>query len=135
MCRTSSAFCPRCSSSSAGFRKPEANRLQVRVELQADCFAGIWAARSDQQWKLIQPGDVEAAMRTAAAIGDDRLQKQAQGYVIPDSFTHGSSEQRQRWFQTGLKSRHRAGLQYVCADRAALVTDRRMTGDGNARHR
>ena len=84
--------------------KAEANRIQVRVELQADCFAGIWAAKSDRQWKLIEPGDVEAAMRTAAAIGDDRLQKQAQGYVIPDSFTHGSSEQRQRWFQTGLKA-------------------------------
>ena len=61
-------------------------------------------AKSDQQWKFIEPGDVEAAMRTAAAIGDDRLQKQAQGYVIPDLFTHGSSEQRQRWFETGLKS-------------------------------
>jgi predicted metalloprotease len=87
-----------------GLPKVEANRLQVRVELQADCFAGIWAARADKQWQLIQPGDVEAAMRTAAAIGDDRLQKQSQGYAIPDSFTHGSSEQRQRWFQTGLKS-------------------------------
>ena len=87
-----------------GVSKVEANQLQVRVELQADCFAGIWAARSDQQWKVIEPGDVEAAMKTAAAIGDDRLQKQSQGYVIPDSFTHGSSEQRQRWFQTGLKS-------------------------------
>ena len=86
-----------------GLPKVEGNRLQVRVELQADCFAGIWAARADKQWQLIQPGDVEAAMRTAAAIGDDRLQKQAQGYAIPDSFTHGSSEQRQRWFQTGLK--------------------------------
>jgi predicted metalloprotease len=84
--------------------KTQANQLQVRVELQADCLAGVWAAKSDQQWKLIEPGDVEAAMRTAAAIGDDRLQKQAQGYVIPDSFTHGSSEQRQRWFETGLKS-------------------------------
>jgi len=84
--------------------KPESNRLQVRVELQADCLAGVWAAKSDQQWHLIEPGDVEAAMRTAAAIGDDRLQKQAQGYAIPDSFTHGSSEQRQRWFETGLKS-------------------------------
>ena len=87
-----------------GVSKVEANQLQVRVELQADCFAGIWAARSDQQWKLIEPGDVEAAMKTAAAIGDDRLQKQSQGYAIPDSFTHGSSEQRQRWFQNGLKS-------------------------------
>jgi hypothetical protein len=83
--------------------KPEANRLQVRVELQADCLAGVWAAKSDQKWHLIEPGDVEAAMRTAAAIGDDRLQKQAQGYAIPDSFTHGTSEQRQRWFQNGLK--------------------------------
>lgn len=84
--------------------KADANRLQVKVELQADCLAGVWAYHSDQQFKLIEPGDVEAAMRTAAAIGDDRLQKQAQGYVIPDSFTHGSSEQRQRWFTNGLKS-------------------------------
>jgi len=83
--------------------KAEANRLQVRVELQADCLAGVWAAKSDQKWHLIEAGDVEAAMRTAAAIGDDRLQKQAQGYAIPDSFTHGTSEQRQRWFQAGLK--------------------------------
>ena len=87
-----------------GLAKAAANNIQVRIELQADCFAGIWAAKSDQQWKFIEPGDVEAAMRTAAAIGDDRLQKQSQGYAIPDSFTHGSSEQRQRWFQTGLKS-------------------------------
>src|SRR4029079_17491087 len=83
--------------------KTEANHLQVRVELQADCLAGGWAAKSDQRWKTIEPGDVEAALRTAAAIGDDRLQKQAQGYAIPDSFTHGSSEQRQRWFEAGLK--------------------------------
>ncbi|MBI1202452.1 MAG: metalloprotease [Rhodopseudomonas sp.] len=84
--------------------KAEANRLQVRVELQADCFAGIWANQSDQRWKSIEPGDVEAALQTAAAIGDDRLQKQARGYVVPDSFTHGSSAQRQRWFMAGLKS-------------------------------
>ena len=72
--------------------------------MQADCLAGVWANHSNEDWKdLIQPGDVEAAMKTAAAIGDDRLQKQAQGYAIPDSFTHGSSEQRQRWFMTGLK--------------------------------
>jgi uncharacterized protein len=83
--------------------KAQANRLQVRVELQADCFAGVWASHAEDKWKLIDPGDVEAALRTAAAIGDDRLQKQARGYVVPDSFTHGSSEQRQRWFQTGLK--------------------------------
>jgi uncharacterized protein len=86
-----------------GLDKAAANRIQVRVELQADCLAGVWANKSEQKWKLLQPGDIEAALRTAAAIGDDRLQKQARGYVVPDSFTHGSSEQRQRWFQTGLK--------------------------------
>jgi hypothetical protein len=80
-----------------------ANRIQVRVELQADCFAGVWANHSNQRWKSIEPGDVEAALQTASAIGDDRLQKQAQGYVVPDAFTHGTSEQRQRWFTTGLK--------------------------------
>jgi predicted metalloprotease len=95
---------PKVQQQQRGASKAEANRLQVRVELQADCLAGVWAAKSDQKWHLIEPGDVEAAMRTAAAIGDDRLQKQAQGYTIPDSFTHGTSEQRQRWFETGLKS-------------------------------
>jgi predicted metalloprotease len=95
---------PKVQQQQRGASKTESNHLQVKVELQADCFAGIWAAKSDQQWHLIEAGDVEAAMKTAAAIGDDRLQKQAQGYAIPDSFTHGSSEQRQRWFQTGLKS-------------------------------
>ena len=81
-----------------------ANQLQVRVELQADCFAGVWAHNSNQKWKTVEPGDAEAALQTAAAIGDDRLQKQARGYVVPDSFTHGSSAQRQRWFTTGLKA-------------------------------
>jgi predicted metalloprotease len=94
---------PKVQQQQRGLSKAEANRLQVKVELQADCFAGVWANKSDQQWKLIEPGDVEAAMKTAAAIGDDRLQKQSQGYAIPDSFTHGSSEQRQRWFNAGLK--------------------------------
>jgi predicted metalloprotease len=84
--------------------KVEANRVQVRVELQADCLAGVWAHHSEESWKFIEPGDVEAAMQTSAAIGDDRLQKQAQGYVVPDAFTHGSSEQRTRWFTTGLKT-------------------------------
>ena len=87
----------------AAGNKAAANRIQVRVELQADCFAGIWANHSNQRWKSIEPGDVEAALQTASAIGDDRLQKQAQGYVVPDAFTHGTSEQRQRWFTTGLK--------------------------------
>ena len=84
--------------------KVEANQLQVRVELQADCLAGVWANHSEQEWRFIEPGDVEAAMQTASAIGDDRLQQQSQGYVVPDAFTHGTSEQRTRWFMTGLKS-------------------------------
>ncbi|HEX5211347.1 MAG TPA: neutral zinc metallopeptidase, partial [Pseudolabrys sp.] len=75
----------------------------VRVELQADCLAGVWAHHSDQRWKSIEPGDVEAALQTAAAIGDDRLQQQSRGTVVPDAFTHGTSAQRQRWFTTGLK--------------------------------
>ena len=79
------------------------NRLQVRVELQADCFAGVWAHHAEQRWKLLQPGDIEAALQTATAIGDDMLQKRAHGHVVPDSFTHGSSEQRRRWFTTGFK--------------------------------
>jgi predicted metalloprotease len=83
--------------------KAESNRLQVRVELQADCFAGVWANHAEQRWKLLQQGDIEAALKTAAAIGDDMLQKRAQGYAVPDSFTHGTSEQRKRWFQTGFK--------------------------------
>ena len=83
--------------------RAQANAIQVRVELQADCFAGVWAARSNQKWKSIEPGDVEAALQTAAAIGDDRIQRQTQGTVVPDSFTHGSSAQRQRWFSVGLK--------------------------------
>jgi predicted metalloprotease len=87
----------------AGGRTPEANRIQVRVELQADCLAGVWANKSDERWHLLQPGDVDAALRTAAAIGDDTLQRRAQGRVVPDSFTHGTSEQRQRWFNTGVK--------------------------------
>lgn len=82
----------------------EANRLQVLVELQADCLAGLWAHYSQQRWQFLEPGDVEAALRTASAIGDDRLQRRTQGYVVPDAFTHGSSEQRMRWFSAGLRS-------------------------------
>jgi len=83
--------------------RSEANRIQVRVELQADCFAGVWANRSNQKWNFLESGDIEAALQTAAAIGDDRLQRQTQGTVVPDSFTHGSSAQRQRWFSVGFK--------------------------------
>jgi len=91
------------SAQQAAGSKAAANRIQVRVELQADCLAGVWANHSDQRWKSIEPGDVEAALQTASAIGDDRLQMQSRGYVVPDAFTHGTSEQRQRWFTTGLK--------------------------------
>jgi uncharacterized protein len=80
------------------------NAAQVRVELQADCFAGVWANHSQQKWKFLEQGDIDAALQTASAIGDDRLQKQTQGYVVPDSFTHGSSAQRMQWFQAGFKS-------------------------------
>ena len=84
--------------------KAQANRIQVRVELQADCFGGVWAHHAEQRWKLLQPGDIEAALQTAAAIGDDMLQRKAHGRVVPDSFTHGSSAQRQQWFTIGFKS-------------------------------
>jgi predicted metalloprotease len=81
-----------------------ANALSVRLELQADCLAGVWANRTQQDFKFIEQGDIEGALQTAQAIGDDMLQKKAQGYVVPDSFTHGTSAQRQRWFTTGLKT-------------------------------
>src|SRR5689334_3674641 len=87
----------------AASSKAEANRLQVRVELQADCLAGAWANRAQAKHNFLDPGDVDQALQTASAIGDDRLEKQAQGYVVPDSFTHGTSEQRKRWFLRGLK--------------------------------
>jgi uncharacterized protein len=95
---------PQVQEAQRGMDKVEANNLQVRVELQADCLAGVWANRAQAKWQFIEPGDVEAALQTASAIGDDRLQRQAQGYVVPDAFTHGSSAQRTRWFMTGLKS-------------------------------
>ncbi len=81
-----------------------ANALSVRVELQADCLAGVWANHANDKWKILQPGDVERALATAQAIGDDRLQTAARGYAVPDSFTHGSSVQRQKWLTAGLKS-------------------------------
>jgi predicted metalloprotease len=95
---------PQVQQAQRGMGKVEANSLQVRVELQADCLAGVWANRGQAKWKFIEPGDVEAALQTASAIGDDRLQRQSQGYVVPDAFTHGSSAQRTRWFTTGLKA-------------------------------
>jgi predicted metalloprotease len=82
----------------------QANALQVRMELQADCLAGVWASVNDQLKKRLQPGDIEEGLRAAAAIGDDMIQKQTQGRVVQEAFTHGSSEQRVRWFRRGIES-------------------------------
>jgi hypothetical protein len=84
--------------------RAEANALSVRAELMADCLAGVWAAHANRNWQIIEEGDLEKAIRTAQAIGDDRLQRSAQGYAVPDSFTHGSSAQRVDWLQRGLKT-------------------------------
>ncbi|MDQ1312384.1 neutral zinc metallopeptidase [Methanothrix sp.] len=88
----------------------EANELSVALELQADCYAGVWANRASQQDLVLEPGDVEEGLNAASAVGDDRLQKQSQGYVVPDSFTHGTSAQRVASFRKGLES----GDMYEC---------------------
>jgi uncharacterized protein len=88
----------------AASSQAEVNALQVRVELQADCFAGIWANHAQQKQSFLDPGDVDQALQTASAIGDDRLQGETQGYVVPDAFTHGTSAQRKRWFLNGFNS-------------------------------
>ncbi len=82
----------------------QANAISVRIELQADCLAGVWAANANQKWQVIEQGDVEKAINTAQSIGDDRLQQASRGYAVPDSFTHGSSAQRVSWLQRGLQS-------------------------------
>ncbi|MCE1238739.1 MAG: neutral zinc metallopeptidase [Azonexaceae bacterium] len=82
----------------------EGNALSVRLELQADCLAGVWGKRTDSMAKVLDPGDLEAALTAATAIGDDRLQQEAQGRIVPESFTHGSSAQRVRWFRRGFDS-------------------------------
>ncbi len=84
--------------------KTQANELSVRLELQADCLAGVWATHADKARNILEQGDVEEALNAAGSIGDDTIQKQSQGYVVPDSFTHGSSQQRVRWFTAGLKT-------------------------------
>jgi uncharacterized protein len=80
------------------------NQLQVAMELQADCYSGVWAARANASRRILEPGDLEEGLKAAFAVGDDTLQKKTQGYVVPDSFTHGSSEQRMSWFKRGLQS-------------------------------
>jgi uncharacterized protein len=83
--------------------RADANAISVRVELQADCLAGVWAATANRERKILEEGDVDEGLNAAAQIGDDRLQKRAQGYVVPEGFTHGSAEQRVRWFRRGLE--------------------------------
>lgn len=82
----------------------EYNQLSVRLELQADFYAGVWAHHAQEMKNILEPGDIEEALNAANAIGDDRLQKQSQGYVVPDAFTHGTSEQRARWFRKGFET-------------------------------
>jgi uncharacterized protein len=100
---------PRVQQQQQRMDRTEANQLQVKVELQADCLAGIWASHENKRLQsqgkplLVEPGDIDAAMQTASAIGDDTLQRKATGRVVPDSFTHGSSAQRQRWFMNGYR--------------------------------
>lgn len=84
--------------------KEEANQLSVRLELQADCLAGIWAHHAQRARQILEEGDIEEALNAASAIGDDRLQRQARGYVTPESFTHGSSKQRVEWFKRGIQT-------------------------------
>ena len=87
-----------------GGQGKQANALQVRVELQADCYSGVWAHYAQKRFRILEPGDINEALNAASAIGDDRLQKEAQGYVVPDAFTHGSSAQRVAWFKRGFLS-------------------------------
>lgn len=87
-----------------GMSEAQGNAISVRLELQADCFAGVWAFHANQARNILEAGDVEAALNAASAIGDDALQRQAQGHVVPDSFTHGTSAQRVRWFTRGIQS-------------------------------
>jgi uncharacterized protein len=84
--------------------KVEANQLSVRMELQADCLAGIWANHANRTRQILESGDIEEALNAATSIGDDRLQQEAQGYVVPEGFTHGTSAQRVRWFTTGVEA-------------------------------
>ncbi len=100
---------PKVQAQQRGMDRADSNRLQVQVELQADCFAGIWANHENNRLlkagrpSLVEPGDVDAALQTASAIGDDTLQRKATGRVVPNSFTHGTSAQRQRWFENGFQ--------------------------------
>jgi hypothetical protein len=90
-------------SAQRGLGKAEANALSVKLELQADCFAGVWGNHADRSRQVLEEGDIEEALNAASAIGDDRLQKESSGYVVPENFTHGTSRQRVEWFKRGIE--------------------------------
>jgi predicted metalloprotease len=99
-----SGMSSRVAQAQQGLPREEANALSVRLELQADCYAGVWAAHVQRERGLIEPGDIDEALRAASAIGDDTLQRRGQGHVVPETFTHGTSAQRREWFHRGLES-------------------------------
>jgi uncharacterized protein len=125
---------PKVQRAKEGIEQADANALQVRVELQADCLAGVWANRAQAKWQFIEPGDVEAALQTASAIGDDQLQRQSQGYVVPDAFTHGTSAQRARWFTTGLKSGQVASCDTFRAEQCGIFDVGGLCGEQSRSH-
>lgn len=100
-----------------GLGTADANALSVRLELQADCLAGVWALRADKARNILEAGDIDEALNAASAIGDDTLQRQSQGTIVPESFTHGTSAQRQRWFREGLGSGDPNSCDTFSADR------------------
>ena len=97
-------FAQRAQESRSSANKAEANRSSVRLELQADYLAGVWAYHGQKRFNFLDAGDIDSALNAAFEIGDDRLQKRARGYVVPDAFTHGTSKQRQRWFMQGFQT-------------------------------
>jgi len=96
---------------------PEKNKLSVRMELQADCLAGVWAHQADESRQILEAGDIEEGLNAASAIGDDRIQRKTQGYVVPDAFTHGSAAQRVRWFKLGFEQGNLQACDTFNADR------------------
>jgi predicted metalloprotease len=95
----------------------ERNKLSVRMELQADCLAGVWANQADRSRQILEAGDIEEGLNAASAVGDDRIQRKTQGYVVPDAFTHGSAAQRVRWFRLGLEAGNLQACDTFTADR------------------
>ena len=104
MCRTCWASCEQAQEKMQGLSREEANRMSVRLELHADFLAGVWANHAERMKGILEAGDIEEGMNAAAAVGDDRIMKRQQGYVVPDAFTHGTSAQRVRWFTLGFKT-------------------------------